>query len=221
VGHDRHAELHRGTVRPFVANLSGSAREQTGNVTFHDGATVATGAGQLHLVRRPSTVQPGLIEYRENLLGAEMRGDGRDHLGDADTENATLVQRLTEDGVVDAEIPGQRMDGWPLWPAESFDGLVDVVEQGHHRAGIARMAHGCTGGKDQAAGRLREDAGLPTKLGRAIPLPFDERSNGGIEGIDDCMVVQPFALDQSSRVCAARLDAPLAPRSGHVPSAPE
>ena len=154
MGHDRHTELHRGPVRPFITNLSGAAREQTGNVAFYDWATIATGAGQLHLVRRPSTVQPGCIEHRENLLGAEMRGDGRDRLWDADAENAPLVQRLTEDRVVDAEITGQRMDGGSFGPAESFDSLFDVVEQGQHRAGITRIAHGGPGSKDKAAGRL-------------------------------------------------------------------
>jgi hypothetical protein len=42
------------------------------------------------------------------------------------------MKRLTYDRVIDAEITGQRMERWPPWPREAFDGVLDVVEQGQH-----------------------------------------------------------------------------------------
>ena len=202
VGHHRHAQLNDGALRPFVTNLSGSACEQTGNGTFHHRAAVAAGTSQLHLVRRSLPVQTGLIEYRKNLLGTGLGIDRLDRLGDADGEHASLMKSLTEDGVIDAEIPGQRMDGWPLWPHKACDSLIDVVEQGQHIAGITGIAHGCTGGKDEACGGLREDAGFATELGWAIALAFHNGGNRGIVGIDDFTVTQTLALGQAARLLA-------------------
>ena len=79
---------------------------------------------------------------------------------------------------------------------DAFDGLLDLVEQGQHIAGIARIALGHTVGKDKARGRLRHDAGLAAKLGGAIALAFEDGGNGGIVGIDDFTVAEFFALGE-------------------------
>src|SRR6266850_5828096 len=107
VGHRGHTQLHHGALRSFAANLSSSATEQTGHMAFDHQVAVATGTSQLHLVRRPLTVQTGRIEHRANLLGARFGVDWLGGLWDADREHASLMMRLTLDRVIDAEITGQ------------------------------------------------------------------------------------------------------------------
>ena len=209
MGHHRHAHLHHSAMRPFVAHLPGAACEQTGNVTFHHRAAITTGTGQLYLVRGPLAVQACLVEEAQNLLGAGLWVHGCNRLGDPDAENAARVEGLTQGGVIDPEIPGDRIDQWPLRPRHPFDGVVDFVDQGQHVTGIARVAYGHPGGKDKARGRLREDAGLATKLGWAIALAFANGGHGGIVGIDDFPVGQLFAVGQSSRLCTDLLMRPL------------
>jgi hypothetical protein len=58
-------------------------------------------------------------------------------------------------------------------------GLLDLVAQGEHRAGLARIAQGRPGGKDNTGCGRRENAGLPTELGWTMALAFDERREGG------------------------------------------
>ena len=49
VSHNRHRELHTGTVPAFVAQLSSPPTQQAGDDTFDHWAAVACRAGQLHL----------------------------------------------------------------------------------------------------------------------------------------------------------------------------
>ena len=73
---------------------------------------------------------------------------------------------------------------------------MDLVEQGQHIAGIARIALGHAVGKDKARGRLRHDPGLATKLRGAIALAFEDGGNGEIVGIDEFTVAEFFALGE-------------------------
>src|SRR5262245_18584650 len=50
------------SVRPFVMPLTGTSCPQPGNGTFHDGAAVTTGTGQLHLERHALAVQARRME---------------------------------------------------------------------------------------------------------------------------------------------------------------
>ena len=92
MGHHGHAQLHDRTVSAFVANLSGTAIEQTGNVAFDHRAAVTASTGQLHLIRRPFAVEIGVIEDRKNLLRSELGRDRLNGLGDTDRENAPLME---------------------------------------------------------------------------------------------------------------------------------
>ena len=76
-------------------------------MAFHHWTAVATGTGQLYLMRRSLTIQTGRIERRKNLLRAGLGIQGLDGFRDANGENAALMQGLTEDRVMDAEITGQ------------------------------------------------------------------------------------------------------------------
>jgi hypothetical protein len=109
-------------------------------VAFHHRAAVSTGTGPLPLMRRSLTVQPGRLAHRQHRLGAARGVHGRDGLGEADGEQAALMEGLTQDRGIDAKRTGQGMEGWPLWPCEAFDGRLDVVESGQHIAGLTGIA---------------------------------------------------------------------------------
>ena len=85
-------------MRPFVTPLTSASCQQSGNVTFHDGTAVATGAGHLHLVRRAFAVQAGPIESVEDRLGRGLWVNRLDRFGDADRQNASCMQRLSHCG---------------------------------------------------------------------------------------------------------------------------
>ena len=121
---------------------------------------------------------------------------GCDGLGDADGEQASRMQCLTQGRVIDPKIPRHRVDPEPRGRADTVDGALDLVKQGQHIAGIARIALGHTIGKDKARGRFRHNTGLSTKLGGAIALPFEDGGNGGIVGIDDFTVAEFLALGE-------------------------
>jgi hypothetical protein len=48
--HHRHALLEHSPFKAFVTHLTRTAREQTGDVTFHHRTTIATGTGSVHLM---------------------------------------------------------------------------------------------------------------------------------------------------------------------------
>src|SRR6266446_7962675 len=56
VSHHGHAHLDHGALKAFVAHLIRAARHQRRNVPFDYWAAVATGAGQMNLMRRPDAV---------------------------------------------------------------------------------------------------------------------------------------------------------------------
>ena len=111
MGHDRHPQLHHGTMRTFVANLAHTTCQQRGDVTFHHRATITTGTRQLHLVRGPFPVQTRFVEQVPNVCGAWLRVDGLHRLGDPDTQNPPIVERLAQGRVIDPKNP-PRPSGW-------------------------------------------------------------------------------------------------------------
>ena len=96
MGHDRHPQLHHGTMRTFVANLDHTKCKKSGDVTLHHRATITTGTSQLHLVKGKFTVQTSFVEQVLNVCGAWLRVDGLHRLGDTDTENHSIVERLAQ-----------------------------------------------------------------------------------------------------------------------------
>ena len=87
-------------MRPFVAHLPGTTGEHTGNVACHDRTAIATGTGQLYLVRRAFAVQARGIEIVEDRLRCGVRMDRLDCLGDTKRENPSRMQRLAPCGVI-------------------------------------------------------------------------------------------------------------------------
>ena len=106
------------------------------------------------------------------------------------------MERLTQPCVIEAQITRHRVDMAPWSCLDALGGPLDLVEQGQHIAGIARIALGHKVGKDETRGRFRDDTGLSAKLRRAIALAFDNGSNSGIVGIDQFKVAELLALGE-------------------------
>ena len=73
-------------------------------------------------------------------------------------------------------------------------GPLDLVKQGQYITRITRIPWGHEGGEDKTGRGFRCDAGLSAKLCRAIALAFDNRSNGGIVGIDQFTMAELVAV---------------------------
>jgi len=202
VSHHRHTQLDRSALRPFVPHLTGAACEHRGNVTLHDGAAVAPGTGQLHLVRRACAVQARRIEIVEDRLGRGLWVDRLDRLGDTEGENPSPMQRLAHRGVIGPQSARDRMDGQLARRLDPCDGGLDLVHQGHHIPGIARIPSREMRRKDKAGGGLRDDPGLAPKLGRTVAFALENRSNSTIVGVDDFALVQWLALSEPLRLSA-------------------
>jgi hypothetical protein len=127
-------------------------------------------------------------------LGTRVGIDGRHRFGNADAENATLMQSLTDDGIVDAQITCERMNGALGSLLDTRDGLLDFVDQRQDIACVTRIARWRAVGKDITRGGFRDDPRLTAELSRTIALAFDNRGNGRVVGIDHFKVTQFFAL---------------------------
>jgi len=125
-----------------------------------------------------------------------MRLNGLNGLGDANREYGSLMERLPQRRIIDAEITRHRMDLEPWGCPDTLDGPLDLVEQGQHITGIARIALGDPVGKDETGGGLRHKAGFAAKLGGAIALAFEDGGNSGIVGVHDFTVAELFALGE-------------------------
>ena len=152
-GHDRHPQLERSAMRPFVAHLSNTASEHTGDGAFHDRTAIATGTRQRHLVRRALAVQACGIEIVEHRLRRGARVDRLDRCGDTDRANPSRLQRLTHREVIGPQVARHRMARQLARPLNPCEGGLDLVHQGHHIAGIERIPVREMHRNDKARGR--------------------------------------------------------------------
>lgn len=153
-------------------------------MAFHHWATIPSGTSQLHLVRGSLTAAACLVEDVENFHGRWRGIDRRDGLWDADGQNASRMEGLTQGGIIDTKIARHRVDLERLWRADAVDGTLDLVEQGQHIAEIARVARWYVVGKDKTRGRFRDNTRLSTELGGAIALAFQDGGDGQVVRID-------------------------------------
>src|ERR1700730_13243695 len=137
-----------------------------------------------------------------DILRTGVRFDGLDTFRDANRQNAALMECLTQHCVIEAQITRNRVDMAPWSCLDALGGPLDLVEQGQHIPGIARIARGHKVGKDETRGRFRDDTGLSAKLRRAIALAFDNGSNRGIVGIDKFTVAELLAWGEPRRLPA-------------------
>ena len=131
-----------------------------------------------------------------DLLSTGIGVNGLDALGDANRENPSLMERLTQCRVIDAKVTRDRVEPELGRSLDTRDGALDLVEQGQHRAGIVRIPLGHPIGKEKARGWFRRDTGLATKLRGAIALAFEDGSDGEIVGIDQFTVAEFFPLGE-------------------------
>jgi hypothetical protein len=200
IGHGCHANLHHGALRPFVANLSGTSAEQTGNVTFHHRTAVTTGAGQLHLIGGTLAGQACPIEQVEYLLGCGIGVDGLHGVWDADGEEIPLMQPLAHRGLVNTEVTRHGMDGQTVRRLDPFEGVLAFIHQRQDIACINGIANRCMRGKDEAGRGFRDETRFAAKLGWAITLALQDGGNGWVVSVDDFAVPKPFALDEPARL---------------------
>jgi hypothetical protein len=89
-----HALLQHSALKTFVTHVACTARQHTGDVAFHHGTTMATGAGARHWRRGALAVSARLIEELPDLLGTRMDRDRLDCLGDTHGENTARMEGL-------------------------------------------------------------------------------------------------------------------------------
>ena len=194
VRHDGHPHLYDRPALAFVGDPRRPAAQQAGNDTFDHRAAVATGAGEVHLVRGALCgASPPRVSIRRTSSGVGCRGERLDRVRDAHGENPPGMQRLPQLGVIQGQIPGQRVDGQRGAAGDLAQGVLHFVDQGHHIAGVRGIPHRQRKGEDEARGGLGDNAGFAAKLGGAVALAFANGGNRGIVGIDD------FTL--ASRAC--------------------
>ena len=194
VCHDRHSYLHDRTAMTFVGDPRSAAAQQAGNDTFDHRAAGATGAGKLHLVRGALMVQACLVQHPADLLRGGRRGKGLDRMRNTHREDAPAMRRFTQLGVIQGQIPGQRVDGGRGASGDLAQGVLHFVDQGDHIARITGVAHGQMQSKDEAGGWLSNNPGLAAKLGGAVALAFANGGNGGIVGINNFTLGQDLAI---------------------------
>jgi len=80
------------------------------------------------LVRRALAVEAGRMKDIANVLGTWVRSNRLDRLRNAYSQNAALMEGLTQDGLIDAQITRHRVYV-SLWPdADALGGRLNFVE---------------------------------------------------------------------------------------------
>src|SRR5215475_1208085 len=198
VRHHDHSHLHSRPAMAFVGQARRAAAQEARNQTLDDRAAVATGAGYLHLMGGAPVVQARLAQHLADVLWGRHWGERLDCVRDAHGENSPGMQCLRQLGVVQGQIPGQRVDGWRGASGDLLQGVLHFVNQGQHIAGISGIPYRQLKGEDEARGRLGDNAGFAAKLGGAITLAFADRGNREIVRIDDFTVGQRLALSEAA-----------------------
>ena len=133
----------------------------------------------MHLGRGPDVVQIRLVQAPEDLLRRGRRGQWLNCPGNPHRENPPLVQRLTQSGVIQRQIAGQRVDSRDGARPDPSDRLLHLVDQGLHITGITGMAHGQLQRKDEARRWLGDNPRFAAELGGAVAFALADRGNGG------------------------------------------
>ena len=110
------------------------------------------------------------------------------------------MEGLPHDGIIEPQITRYRVY-LALWAclAPRY-GLLDLVQQGQHIAGITRIPLRDEVGKDKTSRGFGGEAGLSAKLCRAIALAFDNGGDGEIIGVDQFPVAELLAMGQLGRL---------------------
>ena len=124
---------------------------------------------------------------------AERLDRGREAHG----ENPPGVQYLTQLGVVQGQLPRQRVDRQRgAAGGDSAQGVLHFIDQGHHRAGSTGIPDRQRKGEKEARGGLSDKARLAAKLRGAVALAFANGGKRGIIGIDNFTLGQGLAVGE-------------------------
>src|SRR5713226_2799152 len=196
VGQGCHSHLHDRPPMASVSEVRGPSAQQAGNDAFDHRSAVATSTGEMDLVRGALSVQPCLLQHPQHVLRGRRGRERLDGVRDAHRENPSGMQRRTQGGIVERQVASHRVDGGGAPTRDLRHGVLDFVDQGQHEAGITRIADRELHGKDEARGWLDDNPWLAAKLSGTVALPFANRSNGQIVGIDDFAMGQRLAIGQ-------------------------
>src|SRR5713226_1020392 len=198
VRHHSHPHLHDRPTMAFVGQARRPPAQEAGNDTFDQRAAVTTGAGYIRLVRGALAVQARHGQHPEDLLWGWRRGEGLDRVRDAHGEKPPHRQDFPQLGIVQRQVPGQRVDRQRRATRDLANSVLPLVDQGQPRAGISRISHWQLKGEDKARGGLGENAGFAAKLGGTVTLAFANRCNGEIVGIDEFTLGQRLAMGEAA-----------------------
>jgi len=194
VRHDRHPRVDDRAAVTLGGEACCATAQQAGNHAFDHGSALSTRVGEVHLAWGPGS-RPALLAQEPNDVRRRGRGgEGRDRVRDPHGENPLRVQRLTQGGVMARHIAGQRVKSRFGIRRDSGNRPRHLVDQGLHRAGITRIAHGQMQGNDEARRRRDKHPGCAATRRGAVALPCTDGREGGIVGVDDGAVSQRLAL---------------------------
>src|SRR5215211_5355960 len=180
----------------FVGDPRRSTAQQAGNDAFDHGSAVSRRVGEVHLARSPCSRAALLAQEPPDVLRCGRRGDRINRFRDPHGENSLVVQRLTQGGVIERQIAGQRVDGRSGGRRHMSDRLLHLGDQGLHITGVTGITHGQMQGKDEASGWLGNNPRLAAKLRGAVAFAFADGRNGGVVGVDNFTVGQGLALGE-------------------------
>jgi hypothetical protein len=196
VRHDGHPHVYGRAAMTFVGDPRSSTVQQAGNDAFDHGSAVSRRIGEVHLARGPCSRAVLRVQEPQDVLRCGRRGDGIGRFRDPHSENSLLVQRLTQGGVIERQIAGQRVDGRSGGCRNLRDRLLHLGDQGLHITGVTGIPYGQMQGKDEASGWLGDNPRLAAKLRGAVTFAFANGRNGGVVGVDDFAVGQGLALGE-------------------------
>ena len=110
------------------------------------------------------------------------------------------MECVTQLGVIDTRDPHRGSGRAHVGEGDESNGALYLVEEGDAALGSLGLPTGAR------LAKIKPDAGseripvFPSKLGWTIAFPFEDRRNGGVIGIDDFAVIEPFALGQTLRL---------------------
>jgi hypothetical protein len=107
------------------------------------------------------------------------------------------MQGLPQLGVVQGQIPRQRVERGTGPPGDMSQGALHLVYQRSDVTDITGIAHRQLRSEDEARSGLGDNPRLATKLGGAVALAFADRGDGGIVGIDDFTASQGLAVREA------------------------
>ncbi len=113
------------------------------------------------------------------------------------------MELVAQTGFAEGQIASHGVDAGFGRSIHLIDRLLDLVDKGHHIAGIVGIALGQVEAQNKAGGHLRQEAGLFAKLGRTVAFTFE---NGSGQVLFLVETVQAPFVPQADRAWGCRFN---------------